>query len=552
MGPERSTKKRLLLAGGTGILLALAYPPIPTGALAFVAFIPFFFLFEEIGTYWRGFRYAYFAFFVLNVLTLYWTGGFTHGRDSYMMIAGGLLLLAHPFFFCVPILAFICIRRAFGYRAAVLAFPFLWVAFEYLHASTELSFPWLTLANTQTYDRDAIQFISITGSYGLTMWILWINVLTYSALSSVGPRGWRTRRVILPIAGAILLLTAVELYGSGVISASKTEDEGSEIPPFRVALIQPNIDPFEKWAGSPSASLDILGDMTRQAARTRPDLILWPETAIPFYVTLSPPGSSPFVRTIKGMVDSTDTPLLTGMPEMLYFQPGDHPPKSSKRDAQGNAYETFNASMLIAPQTDEIQRYEKIRLVPFAERVPFSEQLSFLNAMRWNFGLGGWGIGRDTTVFSVRARSLQRYGFANLICYESMYPDFVAEFVRRGADFITIITNDSWWGNTSGTYQHRQAAVLRAVENRRWVVQCANGGLSFSVDPYGRLGKSTVMYLKETLEATIEPRSDLTWYTAHGDWFAGASTTVAVALVLLSCFSGTRPRNRRKPEDEHH
>ncbi len=551
MEGELRPRIRLLLAASTGVFLGLSYPPVPAGALAFIAFLPFFVLFEQIDSAWRGFRYGYAAFFVLNVLTLYWAGGFTHGRDIYLMIAGVLLLLAHPLFFCIPVIAFVWVRRAFGYRAALAAFPFLWVGFEYLHASTELSFPWLTLANTQTYDRYAIQFISFTGSYGLTFWIVVINVLLYFALASLRSNGWKSRHTILPVGAAVLLYLIPELYGLVAGAGGINEREPGEGSQFRVGIIQPNIDPFEKWTDSPARSLQLLDEMTREEARTRPDLILWPETAIPYYLSTTPPDVSPLIPSLRAFVDSIDTPILTGAPEMKYFQAGEYVPKTSKKDAQGNSYDTYNGSLLISPQEEEIQHYEKIRLVPFAERVPFSEELSFLNAMRWNFGLGGWGIGRDTTIFTVRGRSLQRYSFANLICYESMYPGFVAGFVRKGAQFLTVITNDSWWGNTSGTYQHKQAAVLRAVENRRWIVQCANGGLSFTVDPYGRFGRSTVMYLKETLDTAIDPGSELTWYTEHGDWFAGGCTAVAATLLLGACVLNVRSHYRRKKNEDH-
>ena len=166
---------RFILASISGLMLGLAFPPVPTGATAVFAFIPLFLLFESIDTYGVTFRYSYLVFFIFNLLTLYWTGGYAFGKDIYQMIAGTLLLLVHPFFFCLPIIAWLFIRRHLGFKISILIFPFLWVAFEYLHSLNEISFPWLTLGNTQTYDLAIIQFASFTGVYGVTFWLLWLN-----------------------------------------------------------------------------------------------------------------------------------------------------------------------------------------------------------------------------------------------------------------------------------------------------------------------------------------------------------------------------------------
>jgi apolipoprotein N-acyltransferase len=230
--------------------------------------------------------------------------------------------------------------------------------------------------------------------------------------------------------------------------------------------------------------------------------------------------------------------LFTGVPDIRYYQPGEIIPGSSKVAANGQRYETFNSSMLLQPNVAEIQKYAKILLVPFAERVPFSEELSFLNAMKWNFGLGGWGIGRDTTVFQFHAKNIPEVRFSNMICYESVYPGFVASFVRKGAQFLTVITNDSWWGNTSGARQHEQYAVVRAVENRRWIARCANGGISCFIDPFGHTMQPTEMYTQSTIVENIELRNDLTFYSRHGDWLA--ESCLVLSLFFLTAAFGKK------------
>jgi apolipoprotein N-acyltransferase len=210
--------------------------------------------------------------------------------------------------------------------------------------------------------------------------------------------------------------------------------------------------------------------------------------------------------------------------------------------------------VLLVPHDDSLRTYAKMLLVPFAERVPFSEALSFLNAMQWNFGLGGWGEGREKTLFRIPRRSSGSPGadpsrtitFSTCICYESVYPGFVAEFVRNGAEFLTVITNDSWWGNTSGAYQHARFAVLRAVENRRWVVQCANGGISFVVDPWGRMLQGTDLFTRRTMVAPVIPRQSLTFYSRMGDWFGELCLALSCLHLMAALGAGRHSQLRSR------
>jgi apolipoprotein N-acyltransferase len=145
-----------------------------------------------------------------------------------------------------------------------------------------------------------------------------------------------------------------------------------------------------------------------------------------------------------------------------------------------------------------------------------------------------WGKGADTVLFSTTLRDGSRASLASMICYESVYPDFVREFVRRGAEFLVILTNDSWWGNTPGAYQHASYASIRAVENRRWIVRVANGGISGFVDPTGAFHQETELYTARTLDGTIQLRSDRTFYSTYGDLFAQMCLGGTCAFLLLS------------------
>jgi len=507
---------KLTLAFFSGILLGLAFPPVPTGITAIFAFVFYFILLENLTSYGNAVRYSYLTFLVFNVITLYWAGGYTHCKDIYMMIAGGLLLLAHPIFLLIPILVWFFIRRNLGFNFAIITFPFLWVGFEYFHSSTEIGFPWLLLGNTQTYDLSIIQFASITGVYGISFWILILNVLIFLLYKKISSNQWEylSLKFIFSIAGIIIIYLLPKIYGNYVLQ----KDDFKDTSEINIAVIQPNIDPFEKWTIDPDVPLEIILQQTNEIKNHDVDLAILPETAIPFYI-LHPNNINHFKR-LKNKVDSLNVNLIVGIPDIHYYSANEIVPKSSKTSIDGDRYDTYNSSILLQPFSDNLQKYAKIILVPFAERVPFSETLSFLNAMEWNFGLGGWGIGKDTTVFSFITRNGDTAKFSNMICYESVIPGFVSSFAKKGAQFLTIITNDSWWGNTSGAYQHKQYAVLRAIENRRWVVQCANGGISCIIDPLGRIHQQSKLYEKIIIFGKVGTRNELSFYTKYGNWFS--------------------------------
>lgn len=543
---------RYILIALSGILLAFSYPPFTTGVFAGFAFVPLFIVFEEILTVGKAFRVSYLAFLTLNVLTLWWVGGFIHAKDPYMMAAGLSLLLAHPVFMAVPMLAFTFLHKNLSYRPAILFFPFVWVAFEYLHSITQLAFPWLLLGNTQTYDLAAIQFASLTGVYGISFWLLWVNVLGFYLYKKLSTQTWKTFswQSIMGAVGIALLYFAPKIYGNNVLQSEKTippnaipdgsdtvvvphPHRGAKSPyDVRIGIVQPNIDPFEKWQTHAEKQLASLEELTHLFSREEVDLVVWPETALPFFI-FAPQNYHVFER-IRAEVDSLGISLLTGIPDFIHYPDPATAPRSSRvMKETGQRYDYFNSSMLLQPRVAEIQKYAKRILVPFSERVPYAEVFTFLQLLQWDFGLGGWQIGSDMTVFRLNVRSGAQVRFANLICYESIYPGYVAEFVRRGAQFLTIITNDSWWGNTFGPYQHQQYAVLRAVENRRWIARCANGGISCFIDPYGRVVQSAPMFRRTNLIGEVRPRSDLTPYAKHGDIFAQGCLMIS-GLILAT------------------
>ena len=224
---------------------------------------------------------------------------------------------------------------------------------------------------------------------------------------------------------------------------------------------------------------------------------------------------------LKAFVKKNKVALFTGIPEVRYYDDSTSAPANSKIFYDSRTrYETFNSSMLLKPNTDSIQTYAKEILVPFAERVPYADYLTFSKLFEWGTGISGWGKGSDSTFFNLTTSNGKNVQFANLICFESVFPQHASMFANNGAEFFTLITNDSWWGNTSGVYQHLQYGVFRAIENRKWIARSANGGISCFIDPYGRIHNPTAFNTSQVLLKEISLSNEKTFFSKHKDWFA--------------------------------
>jgi apolipoprotein N-acyltransferase len=417
---------------------------------------------------------------------------------------------------------------------------------------SEWSFPWLTLGNSQSYDITRIQFISATGVYGLSLWIVTINVLVYILYSKLAQRRWRT--FSKQSVGLVILVVSLYylplLHGSIVLALNKEEslnDSTRSQETVNVGIIQSNLDPWEKWKMSGLQTLDLYVAMTdslvRQNPSQKPDIVLWPETAIPFYILTD--ANRPALNYLRGRINGIGVPVITGLPHAVFFGDTAKAPASAKRVARtGERYDSFNSTAFIQPGVGEIAWYGKMKMVPIAERVPYAEAFYFLDFLRWGVGIGGWQIGPDSTIFVERKTGAR---FNTLICYESTYPGFVADFVRKGAEFIAIVTIDSWWDDMSGAYQHQQFAILRAIENRRWIARCALGGISCYIDPYGRVYDKTRLFTQAALVRPIERKTDLSFYTEHIDWLARMSLLVA-GLFLSAAIGASFLRYKRRQQ----
>ena len=367
---------------------------------------------------------------------------------------------------------------------------------------TDLSFPWLSLGNGLSLFTSFIQIADIIGQLGLTLVIVMINVLLFKSLVS-----YRLNKKILSLNSSLAFFILVFIIIYGLIKLTSNDNASKKI---KVGLIQPNLNPWEKWKGGNLNQLtELYFELSSKAIKEGAKIIIWPETALPVYLRTE--AYNDILQSIHNFVDTNKVYLLTGMPDIKFYSSDQNIPEDAKYNSADGYYAIYNAILLFQPNNQYVESYGKMKLVPFGERVPFVDALPFLGKLiKWGVGLSGWNVGKDTTVFHLPVHKIQTVFSENdtlkiggLVCYESIYPTFVSRFVKRKADFIAVVTNDSWYGNLSGPYQHKEFAALRAVENRRTIVRAANGGISCIINPLGKTEVQTTMFTKSYIVGDV-------------------------------------------------
>lgn len=486
----------------SAVCMILAFPPISLGFFAWVGLVPFFFVLEKSN--WKGVFKKGFLLGVLVALgTLYWIGWAT-------WIGFGFVLCIWPLYWASFAVVLHLALQLFGRKGFWFA-PVLWTFMEWSSSLGPLAFPWNVLAYTQTRMPVFIQWASFTGAFGISFWIVGLNVLVFF-LVHTQDRIFRMRLIL----GCLLALGIPFLHGIHVLFHSEKSE-----PLLKVALVQGNVDPYKKWSESFLDSNFVIYDrLTRTLKEDSIDLIVWPETATACFLR----HRFLYLNWVKYLADTLHAPILTGTLDYEW--------KENQNAAM------FNAAILVHPKTWTLDVYRKVRLVPFSERVPFSEHFPGLVSFLQKYipEIGDYSPGDSLVVFSFQTNNNQRPTFSTVICYESVFPYLIQKFVLQGAEFLVIITNDGWFGNTSGPRQHAQIAVLRAIETRRWIVRCANTGISEIIDPWGKITASTQWNREAVLVSRISPSSKWTFFVQYPWAFLGAVWVAFGGCVIWRLF----------------
>lgn len=490
-----------------GLLLAFAFPTEPDHPLAwmhnsmwgFVSLLPLFRCLP-LPKWKDGFQIGWIMGSVFSLYSLYWVA-YTQG-GGLAVVGGTLLMAAYIGLFYGIAIGFLNIVVNRFASAGWFSAPFFWTGIEYLLSLGELGFPWLLLGITQAETIELIQYAEITGVYGVSFWVVLVNAVLWLSFTSVN-------LVKLSVGAFVLaLLFALPWYYS-----FRVMDKTDPSETIRVGLVQNNIG-LEKWQyGGLEQSFSSAESLSRKAAKQAPEIIVWPETAIPCRLRTQRDCRN----RVENLARELGVTVLTG---------------ATDRDPQSR--EPYNTAFYIDPDRP-LQSYAKMHLVPFGERTPFKDYISLFDNIDWttltgDLGPAEFARGDDITLFAH-----PKGAFTVLICFESVFPDFVRRSVDRGASFLIIITNDSWFGHTAGPFQHAQHSILRAVENRMAIARCATSGVSLFIDPYGRTSQATDIYTQAFVVGDIPTKnSGKTFYTRHGDLFAQLITGISFLLGLIA------------------
>ena len=403
-----------------------------------------------------------------------------------------------------------------------------WIGYEYLHQTWDLAFPWMTLGNGFAITHQWVQWYEYTGVYGGTLWIWILNILLFRMYKGLREGQNRMIRIRLVSVFAILLVLPIGFSLYRYYSYTEQRD------PANIVVVQPNIDPYAKETTMPAyKQVSILTHLSDSMGQGNTEFFLWPETAIP------EPINEATIRTNNYFVQAQhflnkykNGNLITGAETFKIYNNRATP--TANYDASGKFYyDNFNAAVNIE-NSAEVQFYHKSKLVPGAESLPFGSALAFLKPVFEHLGgaTGSYGGQTEPGVFY----SQSGIGAAPAICYESIWGEWIAASVHKGAQFIAIITNDGWWENTPGKDQHLDYAKLRAIETRRWVCRSANTGISAFINQRGDVVQHTKWWVRTALKQDINLNSDLTFYVLHGDYLAKIGSLLAVLGIGLIGF----------------
>jgi apolipoprotein N-acyltransferase len=514
--------RRFILPVATGALLALTLPPFNAGQLGWVALVPLLFAVDDCRP-GEAFRRGYIAGLVFFGATVWWTIHVTLPGMIALVAFLALYIGAAAVWFCLSLNWNSGTDSVLRNLTTMILATAGWVTLEWIRGWFLFGgFGWNLLGVTQHEAMVLVQFASFTGVYGVSALVCFANLAFYFTIRRFIRQIGRVeplRRLSYEFYIAMLLVCVAFLHG---LNQMQTRPAARSL---RVALVQGDIPQSLKLDSEKDKPLivDRYRTLTEQAAAARPELIIWPETATPMPLRYDPESFA----LVTNLTVHANTPLLTGTIDQTPYRV---------------PVEAFNAAVLVFPDATLGAIYRKIHLVPFGEFVPLHKitpVFKYLTPIGDSFERG-----REHTVFTLT----NNVRFGVVICFEDTVPDLYRRFVKRGVDFMVNLTNDAWFKDSPAAAMQLANAVFRCVETRRPLVRATNNGITCIVDERGivRREKQLEPFTHGILVTGVEltATSEQTFYTLHGDWFAGVCAAV---IVIAAGWRFVAWRERRVP-----
>lgn len=519
---------RFTLSSSAGLLLAIGFPDtlIPFPFFAMVGFVPLLVILDMPNLKRRQIvGHAFNAFLIWNYITTFWVANTAFLAGVFAVVVNSLLMT-------LPILAYFELKKKMP-RLAAVGFISSWLTFEMVHFHWDLAWPWLTLGNSMAAFPSMVQWYEYTGVFGGSLWILVANWLLFRVWDKTKERSI-TFRHFLPTLGWILLP-----IGASIFIYNTYEEEGDS---RQIVLIQPNYEPhYEKFAVPEFQQTKEIIALCREVVDRETDFLVLPETVFGIMERGSIRNEPAIQELERLLVDFPELNIITGVSAYEFFEPrsGNIPStvrQEMSRDGNYVYYEILNAAIHLKNGQEEVPLYRKSKLVPGPEIFPFKEILFFMEPLVKSLGgtIAGLGTQKVRSVFGDESGKV-----APIICYESVFGDYVTDYIKKGAEALIIMTNDGWWDQTPGHLQHLRFASLRAIETRKGVARAANTGISAFINSRGDLVAHTQYDEAIALKGSLPFNDKVTFYTKWGDIIPRVALLIT-GILILNLFSKRR------------
>ncbi|WP_343662717.1 apolipoprotein N-acyltransferase [Chryseobacterium mucoviscidosis] len=514
--------KYVLLTLISAMLLSVSWPTYGVPFFIFFALVPLLMMEHGVSKFsdynrksWVVFGLSYLCFVIWNVVTTGWLYGSKNPDGSHSMMAVVFPVLVNSFLYSLVFQCYHWYKNAQGTYWGLGFLIAIWMSFEKFHLGWELTWPWLNLGNVFSDYPKLIQWYDTLGATGGSFWILLVNVLIFYTV-----RIWeagRKRKELIKNSSIVAALIIIPM----IISVVKYNNfDEKPIGNVNVLMLQPDLDPYaEKYTQDSLTIENDLLSLAERNSKTKIDYYIAPETALPGRGSISETAfeKSVILNNLKGfLAKHPGSVFATGISSHRYFTNENNLPKEAYQIHTGLWVESFNSAVQVIPN-QKVEVYHKGKLVPGVEIFPYMNYLKpLLGDAMINLGgtVASLGTDKERVAFS---NPFNKGKIAPIICYESIYGEFTGEYVKKGANFLAIMTNDSWWGVTEGHKQLLSYAKLRAIETRREIARAANSGISAHINAKGEIMEDTFYGDKTALFSKINLYDGMTFYTRSGD-----------------------------------
>jgi len=500
-----------MAAAAAGFALTAAFPRTGLEVLAWIAIVPLLWAIRE-----ADLKQAFFLGLTAGlshfVTLLYWV-------EFVMSTYGGL-----PAILSYPVMLLLCLVLAcyIGGFAALLrlcapkprmilaAAPALWTGLEYLRMYLFTGFPWSNLGASQFERLTLIQAADITGVFGVSALLVFCNAALFLLLAALLKITWGKNLVSIKTAAAGIvaaLLCVAVFQGYGIQRLAHVRNQMEKAPKIAVSVVQGNVEQQWKWDPSiAQATAEKYLALSQNTVEEGAQLVIWPETALPFYFMREQELSE---IVLDGIVQSS-VPFLVGSPAV-------EPYKTSRA--------FYNRVFLVMPDGRVAAHYDKVHLVPWGEYVPLKRWMPFIGKLTHQVGDYSPGRAGKTLAFD-------GVKIGVLICYEVIFPSLSRAVAKNGANLLVTVTNDAWFGLSSAPYQHFSMAALRSVETKKSLARAANTGISGFVTPDGAILEASELFVEGAFMQSLPLMEGKTFYVRYGDLFAQLLCLFGLALIF--------------------